>query len=174
MKKALLTLTLIVAVSSFAMAQPRTIGARLGIAEEFSYQHGIGYDCMFDISAGVENVWSQYRSATATIMFDWIFNWGGNFSLYLGPGLGATYGFGTYWDDVEPDSPILDITQKKKFGLLFGAQVGVEYAFDIPLTLSLDVRPMGNLLSFSSFRDNPSYIVARLVNVGIGIRYRFD
>ena len=174
MKKFLFSLMIMAVALTSAMAQPRTIGVRLGNAQEFSYQHGLGYENMFDISAGVENVWGQYRSVAATVMFDWIFNWGGNFSFYVGPGLGVTYGFGTYWDDVEPSTSLLDITTKRRLGLLFGAQLGVEYAFDIPLTLSLDVRPMGNVLSLFSFRGDPSYLVSRLVNVGIGIRYRFD
>ena len=174
MKKLLLSLIIVVSAATVAFAQPRTIGARLGTAQEFSYQHGFGYDYMLDLSAGVENIWSQYRSATATIMFDWIFNWGGNFSLYVGPGVGVTYGFGSYWDDVNPNPDPYDLRGKRRVGLLFGAQLGVEYAFDIPLTLSLDVRPMGDFLSFSRFRDNPSYTISRLVNVGIGIRYRFD
>jgi hypothetical protein len=175
MKKALLTLTLVVAALTLAMAQPRSIGVRLGNAQEVSYQHGFGMDHMLEIDAGVENIWGKYSSATATVTFDWILNFGGNFSIFLGPGAGLTYGFGSFWKD-EPywvNDDAFGTNEKKRIGILLGAQFGFEYSFDFPLILSLDIRPMYNFLAPIRVND-PDYLVSRLVNVGIGIRYRFD
>ena len=42
--------------------------------------------------------------------------------------------------------------------------IGIEYNFDIPLQLSLDVRPE---LSFGDFRDDLGF------DLGLGVRYRF-
>lgn len=169
MKKILLSILLVVAVVCAAIAQPRAIGARIGNNIEFSYQHSILMDCMLDITAGATNVWNGWAYAEANIMLDKIFYLGsGDWALFAGGGIGAGYAYGYKWAD----------NDYKPYRLNLGAQFGVEYSFKFPLTLSLDVRPMFNVLQFASQSNSaraevyPMYY--NFMNVALGVRYRFN
>lgn len=161
MKKFLLTICLVAAIVVAGNAQPRAIGARLGWNLEFSYQHGFANRNMIDLTAGVTNFYNNHAYVDVNCMFDWVFNIKGGWNWYVGPGLGVGYGFGSYWRDE-------DGAKYHAFRLNVGAQIGVEYQFGIPLNLSLDWRPMWNILSNY---DNPHY--DGFCSFGFGIRYRF-
>lgn len=154
---------MICAIAGAAIAQPRAIGARLGYNLEFSYQHSIAAGAMFvDLTVGATNVWNQWGVVGATAMFDWVWGIGAsNWNWYVGPGFGVSYHYGQYWRD----------HNYYPFGVSVGAQLGVEYQFNIPLNISLDWRPMVNVMGF--FRGDGYPIYNSFYSVALGLRYRF-
>jgi hypothetical protein len=78
----------------------------------------------------------------------------GSFNWYAGAGGGV----GSYSVDV-PGGEDFDDTF-----LFLAGDVGIEYNFDIPLQLSLDIRPE---LGFGDFRDDVG------IDLALGIRYQF-
>jgi len=168
MKKIFTTMIVMLAVASVAFAQPRAIGGRIGWNyEEFSYQHSITDGMYVDLTAGFGNLWSGgYQATDVTASFDWIFNIKGIWNWFVGPAAGIGYGYGSsyrYYSgyDGHPYMP---------FRLNVGGQIGFEWQFGIPLNLTVDWRPMVNVLGFA----NPAYPKWNgLYNVGVGLRYRF-
>jgi hypothetical protein len=77
----------------------------------------------------------------------------GKWTWYVGPGAGLRFAFGN-----KIDVPI---------NLAIGGQIGVEYQIWFPLNLSLDYRPMINILGFQNIGVNP-------YGFALGIRYRFQ
>jgi len=160
MKKLFATLILLCAVISVSFAQPRAIGGRIGYNVEASYQHSIAKINMLDISAGVTNEWNGWAYAEANCMFDWVFNIKGGWNWYVGPGVGLGLGYGRFWNE----------HNYNPFRVNVGAQLGFEYQFGIPLNLSIDWRPMVNVLGFG---HNAYPIYKSFYNFAIGVRYRF-
>ena len=163
MKKVIVTLVLICTMAGVAMAQPRAIGARLGGNVEFSYQHSIAAGAMFvDFTVGAHNYWNPWGSVQATAMFDWVWGIGAsNWNWYIGPGVGVSFNYGKAWNE----NGYLPV------GLAVGGQIGIEYQFGIPLNISLDWRPMVNVLGF--VRGNTYPIYNSFYSVALGLRYRF-
>ncbi len=156
MKKIIVSLMFVCATVTVANAQSRAIGARLGYNLEFSYQHALASRNMIDLSVGVTNFYNDYGYIEADCMYDWVFNIRGGWNWYVGPGVGLGYGFGSGWENA--------------FRVSVGGQLGVEYNFGIPLNLSLDWRPMVNVLGFG----NSSYHWYNgFSSIALGIRYRF-
>ncbi|MEL6304838.1 MAG: hypothetical protein AAFQ20_08635, partial [Bacteroidota bacterium] len=81
--------------------------------------------------------------------FDWYYGAGG--------GLGSV-DFEPVPDEVEDNDGIF---------VFVAGNLGVEYDFDIPLLLSLDVRPEIGILGYEGF-DN-----GFLFDIALGIRYQF-
>ncbi|MCI2082411.1 MAG: porin family protein [Bacteroidales bacterium] len=156
MKKILLTLALLCAVMAAGNAQPRAIGVRLGYGADFSYQQSASRNNMWDITVGGEGkVWDDTKGywLSASFMYDWVWNIQGGFNWYAGPGFGIGLGMGSYSDD------------EGTYAINVGGQIGIEYEFaSLPLNLSLDYRPMYNVLGTNG--DNLYY-------AALGIRYRF-
>ena len=156
MKKLALILALVMGIAISIEAQPRAIGARLGGNTEFSYQHQLGSSNMLDATAGLTFGWN-WMSISATAVYDWIFpinswSYAGEWNWYAGPGAGIGFLFGEY---------------KIPVALNIGGQIGIEYQFDFPLTLSVDYRPMLNILGFGDKCWNNFFGAA------LGVRYRF-
>ncbi|MBO7647346.1 MAG: hypothetical protein J6S56_04525 [Bacteroidales bacterium] len=163
MKKIIVSLILICTMAGVSMAQPRAIGARLGGNVEFSYQHDLAGGAMFvELTAGASNYWSPWGSVGVASMFDWVWGIGAsNWNWYVGPGVGVGFNYGAYWREHD----YLPVT------LAFGAQLGIEYQFSIPLNISLDWRPMVNVLGFVRGHEFPIY--NNFYSVALGLRYRF-
>ncbi len=157
MKKIILGIAFLCGITLTMNAQSRAIGARLGGDVEFSYQHQLGKN-MIDATLGL-GIAPSHMSLNATAMYDWIFpiKWQhkGEWNLYAGPGGGLGFIFGK-----DVDIPV---------SLNIGGQVGVEYQFWFPLTLSLDYRPMINVLGFG---DNVWW--GNFFGIALGVRYRFN
>lgn len=160
MKKLFTTLFVMLAVASVAFAQPRAIGGRLGYNEEFSYQHSITEGMYVDLTAGLGNVWSPWSYADVTASFDWVFNIKGIWHWFVGPAAGIGYGYGSYYKD----------NAYMPLRLNIGGQIGFEWQFGIPLNLTVDWRPMVNVMGFNNNLYSPLY---GLANIGVGLRYRF-
>ena len=110
---------------------------------------------MWDMTLGSYGpVWNSKDASwvNATFMYDWIWNIQGGLNWYLGPGFGVGLGLGT---------------NAQTYAVNVGGQIGLEYQFGIPLNLSLDYRPMVNVLGFKGDNWGNWY------GLCLGIRYRF-
>jgi len=172
--KKLLFAAVFVMASIAAYAQPRAIGANLGGALGFSYQHGFGEANMLDVAvytpiAGGRGVlWGLSGAVT----YDWIdpFNapvpWDnkGEWHWYMGVG-GAV---GCYLPNAYVGVPAIGY-----FGP--AGHIGIEYDFWFPLQLSLDYRP---ILAVSMTNAPGGMIIgyntsALYEGITLGVRYKF-
>ena len=111
-----------------------------------------------------EEIWKEcirdgknYNGVKLVGLFQWVWNIDGGFNWYAGPGIGL----GAYRFDNPGGQNFRD-----SFVFLSGA-LGIEYKFDIPLLLSLDIRPE---LGFGdAVYDNNDLDF----DIGLGIRYMF-
>ncbi len=119
MKKIILVAALVLGFAVAASAQPRAIGIRGGWGVELSYQHTLGAN-FAELDLGLAgnnlNLAGSYNMSFA--------QFGNGFNAYWGPSASVGLGFNPGW-----------------FGLGVGANVGIEYVFNFPLQLSLDIRP---------------------------------
>ncbi|MDR1459977.1 MAG: hypothetical protein LBI60_07160 [Bacteroidales bacterium] len=156
MKKIVLGVMLLGSIITTVNAQPRAIGGRLGGDVEFSYQHRLGKN-MIDATAGL-GLGYNHLAIDFTAMYDWVFpisSWkqAGKWNWYVGPGAGLGF--------------IVNRHVRIPVKLNLGGQIGVEYQFNFPLNLSLDYRPMINVLGFGN------HTWGNFFGIALGIRYRF-
>jgi len=159
MKKIFLTLTLIVSMVSAIKAQAdnKAIGLRLGGGfgggAEISYQQPLDKANRLEVDLGL-NSWGFGLNG----IYQWVWDLsdlGDGFNWYAGIGAGVgTYNF-NYGNDIHAN---------RYFSIGVLGQVGLEYKFEIPLTLSLDYRPgIYFVPSFNGTYDG----------ICLGARYRF-
>lgn len=146
MKKIILIAAMMLGIAVAASAQPRAIGLRTGYGVDFSYQHYMG-DNFIEADLGLESFATLNIAATYNFMIahpEWTSE--GEWGFYVGPGLAVG-------------------AAKNLFCIGAACQVGLEYTFDFPLQLSLDVRPQLGLVgqAFGIWGWYPH----------LGIRYRF-
>ena len=139
-------------------AQPRAIGGRVGDGLEFSYQHTVERGNVMDVDFGLAGFYYA-PGLEAAFTYDWVYplnSWKGrgnwNFLVGLGMGAGLKWGHNGYYTFIAPqagDGDGHDYTQMGKnspteysgyVGL--AVRVAFEYNFEIPLSLSLDWRPI--------------------------------
>jgi len=155
MKKTITLLLLsLIAVSAYAQdISDHAIGLRLGDGDgygaEITYQRALGDNNRLEIDLGIESG-DDFNGFKATGIYQWVWNIDGGFNWYAGAG----GGLGTA-DRDNDDSGVF---------LLAAGQVGIEYNFDIPLQLSLDLRPE---IYFGGFRDGFD------PDIALSVRYRF-
>ena len=161
MKKILLLAVVIFGFGFTATAQEiseNAIGLRIGdndgFGAEISYQRALGDNNRLELDLGIRSG-SNYDGFKLTGLYQWVWQLEGDFNWYAGVG----GGLGNY--SYARSAPFKD--ESETFIFVAG-NVGVEYNFDIPLVLSLDVRPE---LGFGDFRDDLDFDVA------LGIRYQF-
>jgi hypothetical protein len=130
--------TIAMTYNTFAQVNPHAIGVRLGggtvNGAEISYQHGLSSANRFEIDAGFGSNKHHNRLYLAG-MYHWDLNIVDRLNWYIGPG--ASIGFYSY-DDAD-----------NSVNAAIGGQIGIEYDFggqNVPILLSLDVRPMWDLL----------------------------
>lgn len=150
MKKIIAIVAAALCFAAVATAQPRTIGLRATYGAELSYQHTIGGTNFLEFDLG----WGGNNGFNLAGVYDFIFASTNNFNFYAGPGADLSY-FSVKNDEGNSES---------KIGLGIGGQIGVEYEFSIPLSLSLDWRPMFNFIGEQKFHGE---------GIALGIRYRF-
>ena len=128
MKKIILAAAMVLGFAVAASAQPRAIGARLGYGFDLSYQHTVGENFIeADLglaSFALLNVAATYNFVVAKPAWTAQGEWG----VYVGPGAALAAG-------------------NKTFCVGAACQVGLEYTFDFPLQLSVDIRPQIGLIS---------------------------
>lgn len=147
MKKVLVAAFSLLMFGVAASAQPRALGVRATYGAEVSYQHSFGTNFV-EADLGLFG-----NGFYLTGVYDFVFASEGNFNFYAGPG--AQIGFYGSKDD--------DGNSVTKMGLGVVGQIGMEYNFSLPLSLSLDWRP-GISLTGGGFGWQ---------GFALGIRYRF-
>lgn len=145
MKKIILTIIAAAAVAFSASAQSRAVGIRAAATPgaEISYQYDLGGANFVEADLG----WFD-NGFYLTGVYDYLIASEDRFNFYAGPG--AALGF--YNGD-----------DNSGFNLGIVGQLGVEYNFDLPITFSLDWRPVWNFM-YGGFGWE---------GVGFAVRYRF-
>lgn len=143
MKRIILAAALVLGFAVAASAQPKALGIRGGYGVELSYQHYVGGEANF-IEADLGLGDFKFLNVAATYNF-MISQFGDGFGFYAGPGLAVGLG--------------------ESLHIGVAGQCGIEYNFDFPLQLSLDVRPQLGLVNeaFGIWGWYPH----------LGIRYKF-
>ena len=150
MKKVLITLFAVMALSFAAKAQSNAIGIRGGYgAAEISYQHALSAANRLEFDLG----WWGGKDWT-TFNLVGTYQWTGNITGILGWFAGPGAQVRLYKGKVD----------NKPFGIGIGGQAGLELDFNIPLQLTLDARPMWHFLGYYSGFG---------ADVALGLRYRF-
>ncbi|WP_292889538.1 hypothetical protein [Nonlabens sp.] len=165
MKKIVVTLLVLlggIASSNAQEISKNAIGIRTGggsgFGTEISYQRDLGANNRLELDLGYESG-KHFDGFKATGIYQWIWNLEGSFNWYAGAGggLGSS--------NLDADFPGRERFNNDSETFFFAAgQVGIEYHFDIPLLLSLDIRPEFN---FGDFRDGND------LDIALGIRYQF-
>ena len=135
MKRIIAILIAIFASVSVAKSQPKAVGLRAGMDCQFSYEHvmtggrqgAVSSGDFIEVDLGVEFIYGYAVGLNAAAGYNFMIaqpEWTqkGQWGFYAGPAVKVGYLWvGGY--------------------LAVGAQVGLEYNFDFPLQVSLDIRP---------------------------------
>ncbi|MEQ6123725.1 hypothetical protein AAON49_05950 [Pseudotenacibaculum sp. MALMAid0570] len=158
MKKLVLVAIALIGLAASSNAQQiskNALGLRLGdsdgLGAEVSYQRALGENNRLEIDLGWRNG-NNFDGFKATGLYQWVWNIDNGFNWFAGFG----GGLGSYSFD--------DTTLDNETFLFAAGSIGVEYNFDIPLLISLDVRPE---FGFGDFNDDLDFDIA------LGIRYQF-
>lgn len=156
--KKILSIIITVLIPVIISAQPRSIGARLGYgSQEVSYQHYIGNQFL-QADFGTANFKDIQLHAT----YNWIIanpGWTtkGQWYFFGGAGLGTGY---------------FSSSDNDPYGFLgIAGLLGLEYQFEFPLSLSVDIRPVigPKFGDGGGFYNNWAYMFIPCV----GVRYLF-
>ncbi len=158
MKKALLIIAVLVSSAAVALAQPKSIGGRLGnYGVDVSYENYVSRGADFlEFGLGLDNGFS-----TSSFHVDGIYNfmiiqpnWTsvGTWGFYAGPGASVAL-----WKNSDDENTVY---------AGFVGNVGLEYTFSFPLQLSVDFRPRLMFGDGGVRGDGP-------FSLGVGVRYAF-
>jgi len=126
-------------------------GSSDGLGAEISYQHALSNSNRIEGDLGWRNN-DSYNAFKITGLYQWVMPLDHGINWYVGAGGGLTSFSGK---NERTDSST---------GIFIAGDIGLEYAFDFPLQLSLDFRPeFGN----NDFTDNT------LFDIALGVRYQF-
>ncbi len=163
MKKNILLASMLFGIAIGAQAQnfsKNAIGLRLGsndgFGTEISYQTRLSSMNRLELDLGFRNNDNEDNLKLAGI-YQWVWNLDGGLNWYAGVGGGV--GSWRYNDNN-------GIDDNGTFAFVAG-DLGIEYNFDFPLQLSLDIRPELYFTSDSYVEDNFG------PDVALGIRYTF-
>lgn len=158
MKKILFTIAALVGFAIAADAQSKSIGGRIGnYGVDVSYEnYAFGGPDFLEFELGLDDAFS-----TQAFHFDGIYNFmivqpdwtpAGTWGFYAGPGASVAV-----WENGEGDNVV--------YAGIVG-NVGLEYTFEFPLSLSVDFRPR-IMVGDGKIRENGPF------TMGIGVRYVF-
>ncbi|WP_233881768.1 hypothetical protein [Tenacibaculum piscium] len=128
------------------------VGDNDGFGGEISYQYYVKDNNRLEFDLGFRNT-EKVDAFKLVGLYQWVQNLDGNFNWFVGFGAGL----GSFNDTSKDSSNGL-------FALIAG-NLGIEYNFDIPLLVSLDIRPE------LGFNDN--YSNGLDLDIALGIRYQF-
>ncbi|WP_430908008.1 hypothetical protein [Maribacter sp. 2-571] len=141
------------------------IGLRLGESDgygaEISYQKSIGRYNRLEIDLGWRDS-REYDAFKVAVLYHWVRPIDGGLQWY--------YGFGGGLGDANFELTLRDNEAFQPDGGFFvfaAGTVGIEYSFDFPLLLSLDLRPELGLIGYGDFDNNLDF------DIGLGVRYQF-
>jgi len=157
MKKTLFIAFLSIAFSTTLVAQEisdKSIGLRLGdnsgLGGEVSYQHKLNDVNRLEVNLGLRNN-STVNSYKLTGVYQWVWALENKFNWYAGFGGGI-------------GSWKIKATDTSSTSLFAAGNVGIEYNFDEPFLISLDIRP--------EFGFNDAYDGLN-TDIALGLRYQF-
>ncbi|MDR0829690.1 MAG: hypothetical protein LBN95_06225 [Prevotellaceae bacterium] len=159
-----------------ATAQPRSIGVRLGINQELSFQQYVrNEDNIIQFDAGA----FAAQGAQVSLTFNWITPAkNSNFASYGGFGVGGGYSAkDNFWYYKYKDGATLP--SYVFFGIT--GMIGLEYTFDnIPLAIALDYRPLIGIdvgkKSYNKITSTDTGInlhTAGFLQLGLSVKYLF-
>lgn len=169
MKKIFLTAVMTIGLAFGLQAQEinkNALGLRIGdndgFGGEISYQRGLGDNNRLELDLG----WRQsndYDAMKFIGLYQWVWNIDGGFNWYAGVGAGiGTWEHDNHHEDFDDDGGTF---------LLAAGDIGIEYVFDFPLQLSLDLRPE---LYFGDDRDDFDDNYNNFgPDIALGIRFTF-
>jgi len=163
MKKGIVLASMLFGIAISAQSQnfsKNAIGLRLGsndgFGTEISYQTKLSTKNRLELDLGWRNSDNE-DNFKLTGVYQWVWNLDGGLNWYAGVGAGV----GSWrYDDNH------GIDENGTFAFVAG-DLGIEYNFDFPLQLSLDIRPELYFTSDSYVEDNFG------PDVALGVRYRF-
>jgi hypothetical protein len=160
MKKIILTALVLVGLSFTSQAQEiseNALGLRLGdnhgFGYELSYQRKLSSDNRLELDLGLRNS-NEVNGFKITGVYQWVWNIEGGFNWYAG--IGGGLGTWSYKNDYFNGS-------NETYAFVAG-DLGIEYNFDFPLQIALDLRPE---LAFSDYNDGINSDIA------LSLRYKF-
>jgi len=165
------SLFILVSLPLFMNAQnisDHTIGLRLGdsdgLGAEISYQKALSNSNRIEANLG----WRDSRAYDAVKLsgvYQWVLPLEGDFNWYYGAG----GGLGNVDFEPRPSNNDPDVIENVDGGLfVFAAgNIGIEYNFDFPLVISLDLRPELGIVGYREFTDSFDF------DFGLGLRYQF-
>ncbi len=130
------------------------LGDNDGFGAEISYQRGLTDNNRLEFDLG----WRDFNFGNAIKIagiYQWVFNLDKGFNWYVGPGGGIGL------IDYDNDTIYNDSSDSYFF---IAGDIGIEYNFDIPLLISLDLRPE---IGFGDVNDDLDF------DIGLGVRYQF-
>lgn len=167
-------ISILAAATICAYAQPRAMGLRAGATGlEASYQHSFSSRQFIQGDFGMDFGYNANGrpgvKATATYNFIWArpaWSAKGTWCIYTGPGI--TLG---YTDDIVPYEINGNMAGYQDNGFMAGmvVNIGIEYTFDLPISITLDVRPCFGV----HINDGKFKIPATGVTVDYGSRCGF-
>lgn len=128
-------------------------GGASGIGAEISYQRALGMNNRLEVDLGWRND-SNFDAYKITGLYQWLWNLEGGFNWYAGAGAGL--------GSVSVNDP----NDNEGVFIFVAGNLGIEYNFDIPLLVSLDIRPEIGLSGYDVM-DGFS------PDVALSLRYQF-
>jgi len=165
MKKVLLSAAMLIGLAFSGQAQDiskNALGLRLGdndgFGGEISYQRGLSSDNRLELDLGWRNS-NHFDAIKLAALYQWVWNIDGGFNWYAGVG----GGLGSW--SVEDNYHGYEGDDNGTF-LFVAGDLGIEYNFDIPLQISLDIRP--EIYFNDDYRDDNFG-----PDIALGLRYKF-
>lgn len=171
MKKLLILALFILGFSQINYAQKipkNALGLRLGdndgFGGEISYQRGLSNKNRLEFDLGWRSG-SVIDAVKVVGLYQWVWKIDGGFNWYAGIGAGlGSYSYNDNWKKGNPYYKYYSNYEDSGVYFLAAGNIGIEYDFDIPLQISLDVRPE---IYFNGYGDNFG------PDLALGIRYQF-
>jgi hypothetical protein len=162
MKKTIAIIVLILSAAINLNAQDisnHAIGVRFGDSDgfggEISYQYALSDANRLEFDLGFRNH-KYYDAFKLSGLYQWVWNIDGGFNWYAGVGAGVgSWSISDGYTGVGNEGVFLNLD----------GDVGIEYNFDFPLLVSLDIRPEFGIIG--EYGDNADFDIA------LGVRYQF-
>lgn len=169
MKRIIIAFVAVFVMGGSAMAQ-WNLGVRInnswGLGAEFSAQKIVSDANRLELDGGIVagfSEWDHSMYSGATAAYHWTFPIVKGLQWFVGPALHM--GIYSYYNE----NPNYNYS---RFRLAAMAQGGIEYNFDFPLQVAVDVRPGIDLLAFGNKVEH-GYISPYLYSYAVSVRYRF-
>ena len=144
------------------------IGLRLGDSDgfgaEISYQRLLNRYTRAEIDLGYRDS-REHDAVKLTGLYQWVYAIDRGLNWYYG--FGAGIGSVTFEPRPNVNNPEIFEELDGGFFALVAGDIGIEYNFNIPVLVSLDIRPEYGVVGFSNFDNRFNFDIA------LGVRYQF-